>query len=227
MGRSGIILFLLAFSNLAWGQHAYQAGVLPGISLSKGLGKGWGINLRAETRQKLVEGIAGEGSDMGYAHLLADYSLILSRRSGLNNRLSAGYLLRHEPEQIRHRLLQQYTIVTQFSKLRLAHRIASDQTFGGEDPLSVRFRYRLGWEQALRGQSIDPGELYFKLSNEYLFEIEQDEHDLEMRWQPFLGYYLSDNNKLEGGLDYRLSSLLNAPGRSRIWLSINWLISIK
>ncbi len=227
MGRQIIILILLAVAGIASGQHAFQGGVLPGISVSKGLGSGWSIGLRGETRQQLFNGIAGESSELEYTHLLADYSLILSRRSGLNNRISAGYLLRHEPEQVRHRILQQYTIVSQLSTLRLAHRIASDQTFGGEDPLSVRFRYRLGWEQALRGQSIDPGELYFKLSNEYLFEIEQDEHDLEMRWQPFLGYYLSDNNKLEGGLDYRLSSLLNAPGRSRIWLSINWLISIK
>jgi len=64
--------------------------------------------------------------------------------------------------------MEQLTFVQAFNAFRMAHRIAVDETFGGEDPLEVRFRYRVGAEFPLNGLFVDPSEFYFKITNEYL-----------------------------------------------------------
>ncbi len=110
----------------------------------------------------------------------------------------------------------------QVSSMRLAHRFAADQTFGGGDPTEWRLRYRLGTELPLNGQEADPKELYLKINNEYLGSWQGNDSDLEIRLVPVLGYLFTDKNKLEFGLDYRIDSFLANEARQRFWGVLAW-----
>ena len=207
-------------------QNTWQAGVLPSINLNTGLTGDWKLNLKAESRQRFVSGTAGENAVYGYRYVLTDLSGIVSKKVGLNNSLAVGYLIRSRDNTTFHRLIQQFTLVNPYGFFRIGHRFSSDQTFNREESPEIRLRYRIASDIPLNGQSVDPGEFYFKFSNEYLLSFQDSETDLEIRVIPLLGYEFTDNNKLEWGLDYRTSSFWEGNRRSAFWLSLNWLISI-
>lgn len=108
----------------------------------------------------------------------------------------------------------------------MAHRFSSDQTFNSENPRELRLRYRITAEIPLNGQSVDPGEFYLKLNNEYLNSWQDGEYDLEIRLVPLAGFEFTDNNKLEFGLDYRLSSFLDGSSRNSFWFNIGWYLKV-
>lgn len=217
---------LLAWASLLLNaQGTWQAGLLPSVNLNVDAGKGWKVNFKAESRQRLARGAFGEPAVTGYDYVLTDLSVIPSKKVGLNNTLGAGYLVRARDGEFSHRFLQQFTLVRKYEAFRLGHRFSADQTFGrGESPV-FRFRYRLVADLPLEGASTDPGEFYLKLGSECLMALQSGKADLELRIVPLVGYEFTDNNKLEWGLDYRLGPLLSGPARSSFWLSLNWFLS--
>lgn len=218
-----MIFLILCVCQWSFGQHTYSFGLLPGINVNKKLGNDWRINGKVETRLNLSEGAFAEGGETGFEYQLTDVSLILSRKVGLNNSLAGGYLIRlRRSGQISSRFIQQFTMVSKYNAFRLAHRLAADQTFSADDPVSLRARYRVAIDLALSGQSVDPKEFYFKLEHEYLGIFQGDDFELETRLVPTLGYALTDSNKLEWGLNYRLSPLFQNDPESNFWLAVNW-----
>ncbi len=155
---------------------------------------------------------------------MADFALTASRKTGLNNALAGGYLVRLRENQTFHRFIQQYTIVRRYETFRMAHRFSSDQTFTSDNPWELRIRYRITAEIPLNGQSVDPGEYYLKLNNEYLNSWQESEHDLEIRMVPLTGFVFNDSNKLEFGLDYRLSSFIDGNSRHSFWFNLGWFL---
>lgn len=206
-------------------QSNYQIGFLPAINLNKNLENDWKINLKLESRQLLQEGLFSEKENVNYEYILTDIALVGSKKVGLNNSLAGGYLLRLRDEKVFHRAIQQFTLTRRYSGLRLAQRFSADQTFAKDVATTFRLRYRLGAEIPLNGQSVDPKEFYFKITNEYLGSLEDGTSDLEIRLVSLLGYEFTDNNKLEGGLDYRLDSFINDDTRQRFWGSISWYMA--
>jgi hypothetical protein len=158
--------------------------------------------------------------------LLTDFALSVSRKTGLKNALAGGYLVRLREGQVFHRFIQQYTMVKRYETFRMANRLSSDQTFSSDEPWELRLRYRITAEIPLNGQSIDPGEFYLKLNNEYLNSWQEKEPDLEVRLVPLAGFVFRDNNKLEFGLDYRLSSFIDGSSRNSFWLNIGWYVKV-
>jgi hypothetical protein len=226
MRRILFILALLIPAAVSQAQHSYRLGILPAVNLSVDLGKGWKLNAKAESRQSILTGQAGEGADAGYDYVLTDLSVIPSRKIGLNHSAAAGYQVRFRDGSVSHRLIQQFTLVSKFDAFRLAQRFAADQTFRKDtDPL-FRLRYRLVAEIPLSGASVDPGEFYLKLGNEYLFEWQDSVEALEIRAVPLIGYEISDRNKLEFGLDYRIATAFNSRSAGALWLSINWFSAL-
>lgn len=210
----------------AMGQHTFRLGVLPAVNLSVGLNDHWKINFKAESRQGFLRVSEGRSEGLDYDYILTDLSVIPSRRIGLNHSAAAGYQLRIRDGVLFHRLIQQFTLVKKYETFRLAQRFATDQTFSaGEDP-AFRFRYRLVAELPLSGASVDPGEFYLKLGNEYLFEWQKPEEALEIRVIPLLGYEISDINKLEFGFDYRIATAFDARTTGALWLSVNWFTAL-
>jgi len=225
MKRPVILFGLLIISFYLAAQDRYQVGLMPSVNFSTGMGKGWKMNLKAESRQRLLQGTFGEESESEYDYILTDFSAIASRKAGLNNSIAGGYLIRFRDTTVTHRLIQQFTVVNRFDNFRLAQRFAADQSFFEGGTMELRLRYRLSAEVPLSGQSVDPGEFYLKFNNEYLNAFYEDDYDLEIRIVPLAGYEFTDNNKLEFGLDYRLSGFVNNSGRHSFWITFNWFIS--
>ena len=216
-----LLLALLAEGSVH-AQNAWQTGAIPSVNLHKGFKSDWALNFKWESRHLFSYGLFGETGQTDYQYILSDISLVASKKIGFRASLAGGYLARIRGSQVAHRLKQQVTFVQRFSSLRLAHRIAADQTFYERVSPEYRFRYRVTTELPFSGQDIDPREFYFKFNNEYLLSLQAKEADLEIRVVPLIGYVITDNHKLEWGVDYRLDSLLGDRKRNAFWLSINW-----
>ena len=214
------------FVNRTTAQNTYQFGTLPSLNLTKKIKNDWSLNFRTESRQLIRTGEFNGDADKKFEYVLTDFSFIAAKKVGLNSRISGGYLIRFRDAEPVHRILQQYTIVQKMTGFRLAHRFASDQTFSSNESPEFRLRYRLTSEIPLNGQSVDPKELYIKTNNEFLNSLQNSEFDLEIRIVPLLGYDITDSNKIEIGLDYRVNSFLYNNARHTFWMSLNWFIEI-
>ena len=222
MNRSNwLFLATLLFCTHLSAQHTYRLGWMPQVNLNVRLPDDWRINTKVESRPFLSTGTFGEDAS-SFDYALTDIALLAARKLSANRTLSAGYLIRFTTDDIRHRLIQQFSLVSPLVSLRLGHRFAADQTFVPDEPMELRLRYRLSLELPLNGQSVDPGEAYLKLSHEQLHAFQSVDYDLEFRFVPILGYVLTDNNKLETGLDYRLDSFLEDGARSSFWWRVGW-----
>jgi len=219
-----LVIFCAGLTGKLHAQSAYQAGLLPAININAKLSDQWSLNLKSESRQRLLFGITDGERVSKYSYVLTDFSFIAARKVGLSGRIAGGYLIRFFHGEIIHRSIQQYTYVQNLSGFRLAHRVVADQTFSPIEANEFRFRYRLASEIPLNGESADPKEFYLKLSNEYLNSLQDSDYDLEVRVVALMGYSLTDKQKIEFGLDYRLSSFLNQVTRHSFWTSINWYI---
>lgn len=220
------ILLLLFLIEKSGAQDTYLVGTLPFLNLNKGISGDWSINLKTESRLRYIQG-EFSGNAVSDAHyLLTDFGLTTSRKTGLNNALAGGYLLRIREGQLFHRFIQQFTMVKRYDTFRMAHRLSSNQTLNSDEPWELRLRYRITAEIPLSGQSVDPGEFYLKLNNEYLNSWQKNDPRLEIRIVPLSGFVFRGNNKLEFGLDYRLSSFIDGGSRNSFWLNIGWYIRV-
>lgn len=222
----GLIIFCASFIQNSDAQNDYRVGLLPAINVNKPVGRGWAVNFKYELRQFALQGDYSTSPESTFKYDLSDFIFIASKKVGLNNSLSSGYLFRLRGTTVVHRTIQQFTIVNSYNAFRLAHRISTDQTFEPREPVEFRLRYRLTAELPLNGESVDPGEWYVKISNEYLNSLQDESYDLEIRLIPLLGFEFSDNNKFEFGPDYRISSFLESSPRSVYWLSVNWFVKL-
>jgi hypothetical protein len=220
------LLLLVFFMGETTAQDTYFLGTLPSLNLNKGINSDWSLNFKAESRLRFLQGEFGGNASSNLDFQVADFALTTSRKTGLNNALAGGYLIRLRGEESFHRFIQQFTVVKRYETLRMAHRFLSDQTFSSNNPWELRLRYRITAEIPLNGQSVDPGEFYLKLNNEYLNSWQEGEPDLEIRLVPLAGYEFTDNNKLEFGLDHRLSSFIDGNSRNSFWLNIGWYFKI-
>ena len=227
MRKTLLLASLSLFFLRVVAQDAYRAGYLPGLNLNQKLSDNWAMNYKIEGRAVAIRGTFQDSGPYQFDYSLTDISMIGSRKLGLYDKIAAGFLLRVRDEAPRHRLIQQYTLVKRYTAWRLAQRFASDQTFGAGEDFTFRLRYRLSSDFALNGQSVDPHEFYIKINHEYLIEFEGGSKDLEIRLVPNLGYLVSERNKIEFGLDYRLNQLwLGIPRRHTFWIALNWFITI-
>lgn len=226
MGRFWLVILITFFTENLWAQNTYRYGTLPAFNLSKKLAKGWKLDHKIESRQRFKRGTFGRSDTENFKHERVDISLVTAKKIGLNNKIGAGYLIRLTDEKPRHRVMEQFTLIQLFNAFRMAHRIAADQTFGRDAPSEIRFRYRIGAEFPLNGLFVDPNELYFKITHEYLNKFSQGNYDLEARLVPTLGYLITDTNKIEIGIDYRVDGFVDGGAANNFWLKLNWFLKL-
>lgn len=206
-------------------QGTLQTGILPSISVNKSFLNTWKANFKIESRQQTLAHNFSTDETNEYSYILTDYSLIVAKKIGLSSSVSGGYLLRFRNNQIHHRFIQQYVIVKNYDKFRLAHRVCMDETITPSTFIS-RGRYRLTAEIPLNGYSIDAKECYLKINHEYLNQFQNKNYDLEIRLIPMLGYKISDKNKIEAGFDYRINNFISSLPNHKLWLTVGWHVSI-
>lgn len=220
------IIMIIALSNNLCAQSTYRYGTLPSFNLSKKLRNSWKLDVEIESRQRFKRGTFGVEATDKFKHERVDVALVMAKKIGLNNKIAGGYLIRLTDKTPRHRIMEQLTLIQTFNAFRMAHRVAADQTFGGDDALEVRLRYRLGAEFPLNGLFVDPNEFYFKITHEYLNKFSDNEYDLEARLVPTFGYLITDTNKVEVALDYRIDSFIDGGGANNFWLGVNWYLKL-
>lgn len=200
-------------------------GILPNINVNQKLEKTWRINYQWQSRWVMAEGLFAEPFQRDWQYSLSDFSATVDKKIQGNKALAVGMLVRLAQGQQRFRLLQQYAIVDRYPGFRLAHRLRTDQTWGGAEAATFRLRYRISVDFPLNGSVANPNEFYFKLNNEYLGALEDSELSAELRLVPLLGFLLTDDNKLESGLDYRFSELGTSHSRHTFWWALSWYYS--
>lgn len=223
--RVVVFCFLLLVFLAVKAQGKYSTGVLPQINLNLTLPNNWRLNTKVESRQIFSEGKFKQQFKTAYKYDLTDVAMIASKKTGVNNSLGAGYMIRFRNNEVIHRFIQQYSIVKKYNLFRFGQRFSADETIRKNSPVQVRLRYRVGIEKALNGKDVDSKEFYLKLNNEYLFSFEGKETDVEIRLIPALGYAFNDNNKFELGIDYRVSEFKSGISRNQFWLYLGWFIS--
>lgn len=219
-----LILWGLGCSKLI-GQNSYRSGILPTINLNQKLEKGWRLNYQWQSRWLAAEGLFSEPAQTQWKYSSSDISTIVGKKIQSHQTLAMGVLVRFKGNQQRLRLLQQFAIVQAYPDFRLAHRFRADQSWGAGEAATFRLRYRLSVDFPLNGSATNPDEFYFKLNNEYVNALEEDELSLEIRLTPLLGYLFTDNNKVETGIDYRFSRIGLPNSRHSFWWAVTWYYS--
>lgn len=217
---------ILIFSAEALSQGSYRAGTLPQVNVNFKVSKNLKLNTKLESRQIFSEREPYDAVSNQLRYERTDLAMVLTTKISADNTVGGGYLIRLEDNAFRHRLIQQFNNVRSLDRLSVAHRIVTDETFGGGDDFDFRVRYRLGLERPLNGLHIDPKEFYAKFNNEYLGILSDQRVDLEIRGLLALGYNATDDNKIELGVEYRVNEF-NEPGRAQqFWMTIGWFISL-
>ena len=208
-------------------QSVTNVGVIPKLNIKKKFENLWSLNLEIAPRVEIAEGSSLSKVENETFYTLTDVTTILSRTVGVSNSIGAGYLTRIEEDQrTSHRFIQQYVMVDYHETYRIAHRFRTDQTFReGRVPV-FRARYRISSDIALEGQTVDPSEFYFKISNEYIGILRDNANDIEIRLTPTLGYNLANKNKIELGLDYRIDSFINSAADHRYWVQVGYYFGL-
>lgn len=215
-----LVFFALGMPVLLQGQDSYELGFLPKINLSTKISEDYALNFKIERRDFFRQGFSDGETDSSYDHELMDYGATLVRDVGLKNRIGLGLLFRYRNGDWQQRITQQFVLNT-LTKLKLSHRFVLDQTFS-ETSGTYRMRYRASISKALNGDVLDSRETYLKLSSEWLNIFTSDDYEGEFRVLPTVGYVLSDHNKIELGLDYRVGGVFNATTEQSLYVALNW-----
>jgi hypothetical protein len=217
------VLIVIATKNVC-AQSQTRVGLLPSINYNHKINKDWDVNFKYESRHFVFENSTTQNSNFKYEYSLSDISALVGRKTGLNSKFVLGFLIRIEPDAVSYRTIQQFIFQTKIESFRVAHRIATDQTFSSNEANEFRLRYRVSAEIPLSGQKLDVKEFYFKFNTEALNSIQNNVYDLEFRIVPNIGYVINKQHKLELGLDNRFESFINNQTSLISWITINWFL---
>lgn len=213
-----VVSFLLFCLSLkAYAQN--EIGLIPQIISDFKIGSKWKVNSKLEGRQIFFKNPFPKGFNQKEFNRF-DVELMATKSINSLQAWGGGYLIRRADNSFTHRFIQQYAITRRLPASRIAHRFRSDQTFVKDESIQFRLRYRLSWEKPLNGYELDPGEFYLKVNNEYLGILQDSKGDMEIRGLASLGYDISDKNKIETGIDYRVENVVTSKPTHRLFLSI-------
>lgn len=208
---------LISFGLNSYAQN--EIGLIPQINSDFKIGQGWKVNSKLEGRQIYFKNPYPAGRNQKEFNRF-DVELIATKNIDPLRAFGGGYLIRRADKSFTHRFIQQYALTRKLLASRLSHRFRTDQTFEKDESLQWRLRYRLSWEKPLNGFEIDPGEFYLKLNNEYLGILQDSKGNLEIRGLASVGYDISDKNKIETGIDYRVENVIRSKTKHQVFLSI-------
>jgi hypothetical protein len=210
----GLLIFYVPLICLA--QDYFDTGMMPGAKIKFENLRKWEYTLATESRLII---------DYGLIHSRTDLSFFAGKGIRNGNKISAGYSYLNKLQSNAHRIIQQYSLYCSNERSILSFRIASDQTF--EQPATtLRFRKRIALKIPFRNLSVDQTQWYLKSGGEYLSSISQGNHQVELRFTPMLGYKISEKNKAEFGIDYRIQVLILAQNEQNLWFKVIYYMNI-
>ncbi len=172
---------------------------------------------------------AGEGTGTRYQINYTQVQLFGTYKLWTTTQLSGGYSFRFndllgESPGREHRIMEQVAFVSFLGDRRLAHRIRTEQRFE-DDEFINRWRYRLAYEFPLQGQRLDPGEKYLITSNEVLLSFNAWERFAGNRLYLGIGWFFSNKQKVEAGLQYRLDDVGTGQPENAIWFTTAYYLN--
>lgn len=223
-----LIISIGLASTALYGQRRVNAGgFFPEAQLSVKASDKWKLVGKIESQHGTVFHDREQDADWSYYHDRTDFQAFADYKLGPLAAVAVGYQYRwngNAPNN--HRAIQQISFIQVKRRMRMGHRVRTDQTFEPLEKPEFRLRYRLVLEIPLQGIKIDPGEYYLIASNEPIFGTQGGDFNIENRVVCSLGHYFSKKHKLEGGLDYRADSFLDGGLRQRFWFKVGWFVNI-
>lgn len=219
--KTAIVSFILTVGSLAaMAQSSYSGGLLTEVKPVLSFQNGWKLNTKIAARTYFFEGPNKDPLAKIVNLERTELELVLTKKTSSSTSLGGGYLIRDQKGVIKHRLIQQFSVSSDYQTLKLGHRFRFDETFqSGKKPL-YRFRYRISLEKPLNWKS---GKMSFILNNEYIPSVQNKMYSMEMRLFPGFGYKMNENNKFEFGLDYRVESLFTKANKQIYLLYVSWI----
>jgi hypothetical protein len=222
-----VSIFACPLAITTHAQPSVTSGLLPKLSLSYSIPKGYKLNNSIESRQKLYGKDPFAQGSFTYAHVLTDFNTSLSKSIGNKRNIGVGYTLRISDAENYHRALQQFAWTRSYKTFSLVNRLATDQTFGSKGSVQLRLRYRASFRIPLSDKNANSNGFYLKLSNEYLGIINSDKgNDIEIRLVPLLGYEVNPKSAIEFGLDNRINKIFEENPSLTFWVNLGFYTSI-
>ncbi len=217
-----IPLFFLPLTFQLFAQDNFQSGGALKVGLSTVLKSDWKLSTLYSGEHLFYEQ-TGETGNNEYLHKKSDFQLILKRKTSYGA-LFAGYsydIVKHK-----HSLFQQYSINQQGFFNIYSHRIQLKEKLykGIIDEYSLG--YRLGITKPLGKSKIQNRTYYLKLTIENSAVLKERQVNWTNSDALYLGYYYSNQNKIEIGTIFKGEKLLNTDKKYRLWLSCNWYLGI-
>lgn len=224
MKKLGILIILASLVGTLSAQESkvFFTGIFPEISLTKKLDKQNKLNFKFENQEILFDSRDLESENPQFKHYRTDLMLFFDRSVRPGMSIALGVFHRFQENEDGNRIIQQLSMLQRMRKIRINHRLRTDQTFTKNDNLEVRFRYRFSLEIPLEGAEVDFGEYYLVLSEEPIFSLKDGDFEIENRTAIAMGKLYNSNEKLEWGVDYRTDGFIQDGFRTRLWAKISY-----
>lgn len=218
-----VLMYFLVIGNvLSQSRQTFFTGFFPEASLTKKLSETQKLNFKIENQHLVFDNRDDSADNPQFSHYRTDIMGFFdqSLRPGIS--VALGLFHRFQEGEDGNRIIQQLAILQKGRSVRVNHRFRTDQTFTRNQPLELRFRYRLSVEIPLEGAEVDPGEFYMLSSAESIFSHKGGEYEIENRLAVSLGKFFNRKEKLEWGVDYRTDGYLQDGFRTRLWAKISY-----
>ncbi|GAA4804282.1 hypothetical protein GCM10023330_08280 [Litoribaculum gwangyangense] len=205
-------------------QESFRALAETSIAINHKVSKNYNVNFATRSRSFLYRNqtLQYQQQQLDIFHfstLVLDYSHDLSFGIYYRNRdiFDTG------SDELR--LTQQFNYKKQKLGVRFGHRFRSEQRFFN-DRTVFRQRYRFTIDFPLNGEKLDIGELYFVSSLEGLLNLSKpDIPEIDQRTTVQIGWQLTENLKLQAGLEYRLESF-NVEAQNNLFVLSSGILKI-
>lgn len=202
-------------------------GILPEVQLKYKFKNHWSFTGKVESRHNYLEKHFAKSPTINYTFQLTDFQGFIEKKLSPFSSVAAGYQFRlNNLNNNSHRYIQQWAFVQTLQRLRLAHRVRTDQTFSPNQPIELRARYRAVAELAIQGTQIDEKEWYYLLGGEFIAGLQNNAFAPDARIINTLGYFYNKRNKFEVALDWRTDRFNTPAIRHRTWLKLGWYITL-
>lgn len=232
-----LILIFFLFSPHVFTRTFDSYGIIPFISISKGLSTRTDLNFYHSDTFVLTER-KFEGRKYPSRDQQTYFQTSISYKLFPNLNLALGHIYqRNNPLDVdfvnENRIFQQVTFSQTFDSVQVSHRLRYEQRFISEretDEYKTRFRYQIGANFPLQGRQLDPGEWYFNCYNEFYFSTSGERNAFysdDWLYAGF-GYQTLNWGKLEAGPIAQYSVInRDKDYRSLYSLQFGWILKFK
>lgn len=215
----GVVLQSQVFAQ---DRATFFTGLFPELSLTKKVNELYKVNFKVENQHVVFDNRDSEFENPQFTHYRTDIMGFFDRSLRPGMSVALGLFHRFQENEDGNRIIQQFALLQKSRVLRINHRFRTDQTFTRNQPLELRFRYRLSVEIPLEGEEVDLGEFYLLTSGESIFSRQGGDFEIENRLAASLGRFFSKKEKLEWGIDYRTDGFIQEGFRTRLWGKISY-----